>query len=266
MNREEIEGRITELLLKRLRNELTAGEQEELEEYRSRGPLLKAFIDKWEDEQFLSEKLKRKSQIDTEAAWKLLEKRSGTAPVTVMRSIMRNKWLMAASLTGVIAAGAIFLTRQGGKQIVGSATVEASNKEILPAKGQVILTLADGNTIPLNTQQGELIANQGNNELINKNNELVYVPGTVDATPNKTLINKSSYRLQQSLYRLKLADGTRVWLNAQSELIFPASFSGNERKVELSGQGYFEVASDNKRPFLVKTNNTEIKVLVPGLM
>lgn len=63
-------------------------------------------------------------------------------------------------------------------------------------------------------------------------------------------------------YQLTLPDGTNVWLNASSKLIFPASFNGqNERSVELEGEAYFEVSKNKLKPFKVKTKKQEVKVL-----
>ena len=55
-------------------------------------------------------------------------------------------------------------------------------------------------------------------------------------------------------YQLILSDGSKVWLNAESSIHFPASFVGNERKVEITGEAYFEVAKDAAKPFIVEFN------------
>lgn len=60
---------------------------------------------------------------------------------------------------------------------------------------------------------------------------------------------------------LTLHDGTSVWLNAQSTLIYPTSFSGKTRNVTLTGEAYFDVAENAKKPFVVSTQNIELKVL-----
>lgn len=60
---------------------------------------------------------------------------------------------------------------------------------------------------------------------------------------------------------IRLADGTQVWLNACSRLTFPGSFSGSTRRVKLDGEGYFIVAKNKKKPFIVETNRYDIKVL-----
>lgn len=58
-----------------------------------------------------------------------------------------------------------------------------------------------------------------------------------------------------------LEDGTRVWLNAKSKLVYPARFSGQSREVQLEGEGYFDVAKDQSRPFTVKTSHLAVRVL-----
>lgn len=63
-------------------------------------------------------------------------------------------------------------------------------------------------------------------------------------------------------YQIVLSDGTKVWLNASSELKFPASFNQTkQRSVELSGEAYFEVAKNKMKPFMVRSNGQEIEVL-----
>ena len=58
-----------------------------------------------------------------------------------------------------------------------------------------------------------------------------------------------------------LSDGTHVWLNAGSLLVYPSTFTGNSRNVFLAGEAYFDVIKDKKRPFIVSTNFLKMKVL-----
>ena len=60
---------------------------------------------------------------------------------------------------------------------------------------------------------------------------------------------------------LELSDGTKVWLNSDSELRFPITFVGDRRSVEIEGEAYFEVAKDEGKPFHVLANGVDIKVL-----
>jgi len=59
---------------------------------------------------------------------------------------------------------------------------------------------------------------------------------------------------------LTLTDGTKVWLNAKTTFIFPNHFSANSRNVTLDGEGYFDVTSNKKQPFIVKTAKYDVKV------
>lgn len=63
-------------------------------------------------------------------------------------------------------------------------------------------------------------------------------------------------------FELVLDDGTHVWMNSETELIFPRTFTGNERRVELvSGEAYFDVSKDKAKPFIVQNKNLDLTVL-----
>lgn len=61
-------------------------------------------------------------------------------------------------------------------------------------------------------------------------------------------------------FKITLEDGTEVWLNAETQLQYPETFSGNERRVAVTGEAYFKVAKDAKRPFYVETAGQEVRV------
>jgi transmembrane sensor len=71
-----------------------------------------------------------------------------------------------------------------------------------------------------------------------------------------TLVTK---RKERSPYPLILADGTKVWLNAASSIIFPVAFTGKDRTVTITGEAYFEVAHNATQPFKVKANGQMIE-------
>jgi len=58
--------------------------------------------------------------------------------------------------------------------------------------------------------------------------------------------------------KIALADGSEIWLNSRSSLVYPSCFTASKREVRLSGEGYFQVASDPKHPFVVRTPNFDI--------
>jgi ferric-dicitrate binding protein FerR (iron transport regulator) len=100
---------------------------------------------------------------------------------------------------------------------------------------------------------------QSGSKVLLQNGELKYNAdgSAVNAVAYNTITTPKGRQFQMTL-----PDGTRVWLNAGSSLRFPTVFVGNERKVEVTGEGYFEVAKNAAKPFRVSINNeTEIEVL-----
>ena len=87
---------------------------------------------------------------------------------------------------------------------------------------------------------------------------LIYQPQ--DVTPSGLIYNTLTVP-RCCEYRMVLADGTQVWLNSDSELRFPVNFTGNERRVFLKGEAFFQVAKDEMKPFRVETGALEIEAL-----
>jgi len=146
------------------------------------------------------------------------------------------------------------------QQISLDHTAELQINTIVPGGNKAILTLGDGSKIVLDSAKTGTLATQGGSEIIKQDDgKLVYA-------------NSSPYEGGQSgmniietprggEYMVELPDGSKVWLNAASRIKFPAEFTRKERKVEISGEVYFEV-SKSKVPFIVDVNNrAEIKVL-----
>lgn len=119
---------------------------------------------------------------------------------------------------------------------------------------KVVLTLADGSTIPLDSN-GSKVITPG---IRQQNGQLLYT-GTNGALHYNKLSTPRGGQFQ-----LVLPDGTKVWLNSASTLRYPTAFTGKERTVELDGQGYFEVAVNPAQPFTVKANKVEVQVLGTG--
>ncbi len=173
------------------------------------------------------------------------------------RIISIRKWAAAAAV--IILAGATamtLLTRKKSNTGIATHTVQ---QERVPAKNnKPVLTLADGTTVVLDSTNSGTISKQGGVTVINMNGRLAYNKEEVSA---KEIIYNTITTPKGGQYELLLADGSRVWLNAESSLRFPTAFIGKERMVELTGEGYFEVNGSEHYPFLVKKGNTMITVL-----
>lgn len=123
-----------------------------------------------------------------------------------------------------------------------------------------ILTLADGSTISLDEKDSGLLTKEAGTEIRKvTSGELAYNTSG-QLIGNNNSLNKISIP-RGSTYKITLADGTKVWLNAASSLSYPSRFSGSERVVTLVGEAYFEVAKNEKQPFKVQMQDTEVEVL-----
>ena len=101
------------------------------------------------------------------------------------------------------------------------------------------------------------LAKQGNVQVIKQGDGQI----TYNGTGSEVLYNTLNVPRGSKLVTIKLSDGTMVWLTSESSLRYPASFAAIERKVEITGEAYFEVAHNPAMPFIVKKDAMEIKVL-----
>lgn len=172
------------------------------------------------------------------------------------RRVLR-KWyavIGAACLIGIILGG-VFLNHEDRESV---ALVENNSEQVVNEK--VMLVLSDGQTIGL-AHQGTDSIYIGQATIIKKENQLAYqrrqdTLGTrVEEERNRIITTVGGD------YCFILSDGTKVWLNAESELDFPVDFVGKERVVRLKGEAYFEVKPDAAHPFIVETRGVRTRVL-----
>ncbi|WP_158827553.1 FecR family protein [Mucilaginibacter lacusdianchii] len=165
--------------------------------------------------------------------------------------------LIAAAFLIFLSIGAFFLFSQHH-----SPMAEERLSAIKPGGNQAVLTLANGQQINLtNAKIGHLASLGGTS--INKATagNLTFHTVSDKGSDNTKLKFNSMSTPVGGQYHLTLADGTDVWLNAASSIRFPTVFLGAERKVEVTGEVYFEVAHDAAKPFKVIANNQSIEVL-----
>jgi transmembrane sensor len=181
------------------------------------------------------------------------------APTRIFALPPWHKIAVAASLVGIVLlTGLWFIRNQGPAQ---TATVK---NDIRPGGNKAILTLADGRKVILDSVANGKIANQSGIAVTKTQAGLLTY--TIISTPKISAPAKSiSYNIIETprggQYQVILPDGSRVWLNAASSIRFPAAFTAAERKVEITGEVYFEVARNPERPFLVVSDNQTVEVL-----
>ena len=165
--------------------------------------------------------------------------------------------LVAAAAACVIICCLFYYT---GHKTDVPKSVAASANTLLPGSNKAELLLEDGSVLPLTDEKTGLLTKQ-NGAVINKleGGRLSY-----DAS-QPAIVNKVTFNTLRTprggQYQVDLPDGTKAWLNAASSLKFPTIFNGSERIVEITGEVYFEVAVNKRKPFKVISRGQTIEVL-----
>jgi ferric-dicitrate binding protein FerR (iron transport regulator) len=131
------------------------------------------------------------------------------------------------------------------------------SKDILPASNAALLTLGDGSVIRLEKSKSGKIPDQAFTQITNLGDHLTYKVKTA----SKQIFYNTLSTPKGTQYSIQLPDGSLVWLNAGSSLRFPSSFIEKNRRVELTGEGYFEVEKNKEKPFIVVVEGMEVQVL-----
>ncbi len=249
----KIDDRVYELISGKLDDRLSPMEETELSDWLAedvKHEKIYAEIKKIRDQVKL---LHRDFAPDTENVLKRVKRGRG-------RSIGFRYWWKYAALF-ILPLGVALILWQGMKN--ESVEVHRQFSAVSrPGGERAILKLYDGKTVMLDsTMKSSLIAHEANVRIEMDSNHLLRYSsydsiGITDANKNNELIIPKGGE-----YQVVLADGTKVWLNSASRLIYPQSFMGKERRVVLSGEAFFDVAHDAERPFIVETSRMNVKVL-----
>lgn len=172
-------------------------------------------------------------------------------------------WRVAAAVAVLLTVAGFYLLIDRKDTTPPPVVQSTTPADIGPGREGAILELADGSKLVLDSLGNGMVATQEGSSIVLNNGELQYK--SASAVSEVVYNTVSTPKGRQ--FRLQLADGTKVWLNAASSLRYPAVFAGSERLVEVTGEVYFEVAkqideSGKRKPFRVKINDqTQVEVL-----
>ena len=168
---------------------------------------------------------------------------------------------VAAAILILLTAGLFWILLKNNsttsKAIVKNAPPVNDSANITPGANKAVLTLADGTTVVLDNAANGTLAQQNNVQVVkSKDGELEYHSAIGNKQSAMVTYNKLSTP-RGGQYTITLPDGSKVWLNAASSIKYPTAFTGKERRVEITGEVYFEVAhlthkdGSQKIPFIV---------------
>ncbi len=170
------------------------------------------------------------------------------------------RYASAAAILIAISIGSYFLGLNKLQKPLAQTNFLQVHDVKAPATNNAIITLSNGKQIILDSAGNGTLAMQGNVNLVKLADGKIAYVGSND-NRNEVIYNTLTNPRGSKVISLTLSDGSQVWLNAESSLRYPTAFTGNERKVEITGEAYFEVAHDAAMPFIVRKGEMETKVL-----
>lgn len=253
MEQQQLPYDIAELIFKHFKGALEPGEQARLDAWLAADEKNRALLASFSDPEILKKDIAFFDGTDLDADWEAVAVRAG---YDTARKTTRSRTLYWAAAASILLAVGAFLLWPSSQPLVRMAE-QAPAPVILPQPGgnKAMLQLANGQTVSLGQLAGDTVLSEGGSRIRGKSGQLVYDEASGGEVTYNTLSTPKGGQ-----FRLTLADGTSVWLNASSSIRFPTRFTDKDRTVELTGEGFFEVAKDHK-PFFVAVNGMKIAVL-----
>jgi hypothetical protein len=195
-------------------------------------------------------------------------KPEGAVVKHINKGMLIRKWIAVAAAILIVTGASYWLInyKAPGQKLV--APYKMQLKDIRPPDStKARITLANGQIVALDSFENGVLAAQGKITVIKTSDGQITYKGAAGSEKSgemayNTLVNPRGSKIVS----ISLSDGTKIWLNSESTLRYPVVFNGNERRVELTGEAYFEVApsfikSGKKRPFYVTANDVTVEVL-----
>ena len=214
----------------------------------------------WKEYTNILESLKTGNEVwkDQERGRQIMESRWRTVKSHTIRKTVRwITWSKYAAVILLFVSMGIFWFVNEKKQEVENVTVAKIEHGSMKAQ----LVLANGRKVDLVPETNLQLEEEGGTRILTFDNMVKYsgmdslVGQSAEVKYNTLIVPRGGE------FSLELADGTRVWLNTESKLRYPVAFTGEERRVEMDGEVYFEVAKNREKPFVVTVNGVDIRVL-----
>jgi transmembrane sensor len=250
-----------EILFRYLKDELSEDEIKLLNEWANQSQENRALLDEVRDRETLLSDFRVFTEKNWETAFERLSE-TGVVfnQVVPIKQRSYRRYLVAAAVFLSVAVGTYIFVIDRKKLIIADKENTVEVTDVSPGQYKARLTLEDGSTIVLDSAALGKLAQQGNVEILNKDGKLVYVPSTTDAAKGAGIAYNTLTTAKGETFGTQLSDGSKIWLNAGSSVRYPVAFTGDVRRVEITGEAYFEVAHSNK-PFFVSVRGMEVQVL-----
>lgn len=252
--------RLRYLVVGYIRQTLTEREEDELDQWVSASEANLLLFEELTDEDKLEESLRYLEKINVEKGLRIVRQKAGISG-TGKRNF--RIWPYGIAATILLAIGLfIFWPGKNQKGVTKDGPVADLPADIAPGRDKAILVTGNGQSISLSDSlTGFSGAEQGTRFVKTAAGELVYQPDAATATISSAVLH-TLRTPAGGQFKVVLPDGSVVWLNAASSLQFPTVFTGTERRVQLTGEAFFEVKRDDSKPFRVLlADSSRVEVL-----
>lgn len=188
-------------------------------------------------------------EVDTTRAWETFRVKNGLG-----RQRRMTTWIKYAAVIALplLVTGVWLLYPRGGEQSIPVA----QNTKIVKREVSPVLEVVGGGKVILEKEKDKMIEAGRGVEVQQSSGMLVYSDTVISE-----FVDTNVLRIPKGgEFKLQLADGTQVYLNSATDLRYPVVFTGSERRVYLNGEAYFEVAKDAEHPFIVVTDDVQVRV------
>lgn len=181
-----------------------------------------------------------------------------SSPHSFFIYLLNGHWRIASVLLLLIAGGYFWFRQPSAK----TPTPDLVQTVITPGGNRAVLTLSNGTKVNLDSLPSGQTIMQGKSHAMNVHNGLLTYTAINSQWQSGNKITYNTLTTPRGgQYKLILSDGTKVWLNAASSIRYPTIFSQNERRVEITGEAYFEIEKNANKPFRVVTDKATVEVL-----
>lgn len=190
-------------------------------------------------------------RYDVDKAFEGLKARLSRLAAGKRRQLRLRRWCWAAVVALLLASGGLYWLKYA------PANRSVQTEQIVPGSNKAILVMGENRRVVLDEGTADAVFGDSS-EVRKEGDKLVYeavADGDTAVSYNRLITPRGGE------YTVVLADGTQVWLNAESELTYPVRFAGSERRVFLKGEAYFDVAKCEGKKFIVSSGNTQVSVL-----
>lgn len=248
---------IHELILAYLQDDISEEEMSRLREWLAESERHQRLLEELRDKDTLQREIGEYASFDTSRRWAQLEKVMGKP--SGQRSSLLQVWGVVAAVVVAFVGGLVYW------QMVGSSQPEKEQVTIAriePGETRAVLITEKGQQVLLQGLKDTCFNITGDDTLnIREDGSLKYSL-SVHSSLLSSMPEWHTLRIPKGgEYKIVLDDGTEIWLNSASELKYPSHFVGNERRVQLTGEAYFQVARNEAAPFIVETRGMDVKVL-----